>query len=182
MNKTAHTLARQFALLLEQCSEKDFAEAIEILRDNGIPREQVKDLSAASRYVKKNGSQSVKGTSPNGHKQKPLDQVTSQAVRSLEKKDPEKYRVLLVFDRAVRKGEVLVNNSELRRFGYAIDKNFSKRKSRKDYISAVMSALAAKPLSNIKGHVQKAMDGAYAHSPDGYQNLARFIIEGRAHA
>ena len=114
----------------------------------------------------------------NSNGQKPLDQTTSQAVRNLEKRDPAKYRVLLVFDKAVRKGDVLGNNSELRRFGYAIDRGFCPRKARKDNISAVMAVLAAKPLDRIKGHVQKAMGGSFEHKPNGYQALAEFIIEG----
>ena len=176
MNNQTHALALRIALILEEASPKELAEAINILRQNGYRSDLLKFLSESPRT---NRQKPEKRVSSVPKASKPIDQVTSKAVLDLEKSAPEKHKILAEFDRLVRQKKVLPTNESLRRFGEKVSKNFRPRSARKDNISAVMAVLAPMPLGDIEMHVKGALDNSPRGAIDEYRNLANYLMHGR---
>lgn len=176
MKKTSRSLALRIAQLLEEHSAIEISEAISILGRCGTTSELLTYLAAATGQKE---PRAKKKTSDSGGGAKPIDQMTSKAVRDLEKSDPERHQVLSELDKLVRRGEVLETNESLRRFGETVSKDFHARTARRDNISALMSVLAPLPVSELELLIKRVLDNAPKRKSDEYQNLARFLIQGK---
>ncbi|MDE0522599.1 MAG: hypothetical protein OXH79_11645, partial [Boseongicola sp.] len=130
-------------------------------------------LAAATKPSQSTGRRK---TPSGGRKSKPLDQVTSKAVRDLEKSDPEKHQLLLEFDSLLRQGRVLETNDAVRRFGESVSKDFRPRTARKDNISALMTALARLGEEELAKSLNQALENSSRKKVDEYQRLARFLM------
>lgn len=170
---SALALALKIAVLLEEYSEKDLREAVDLLRKHGIDSDLLDQL-ALNRARRLPSEQRPVLTNA-----KPAQEVTSRAVLRLKDADPEKFRILAEFDSMVRRGQLLASHEDLRRFGERISKNFESRKSRKDTIGALMSVLADRPITEIEQQVAFAASLGVSGATDEYQRLAQFLITGK---
>ncbi|NVK47633.1 MAG: hypothetical protein HWE33_15160 [Rhodobacteraceae bacterium] len=175
MSKSVHAIALKIALIIEETSPEDLAEAIDVLRQCGNNSELFKYLSAASQ---KQSTKPEKKVSSISKATKPIDQMTSKAVLSLEKTDPKKHQVLAEFDRLVRQGKVLPTNEALRRFGERVSKDFRPRAARKDNISAVMATLAPMTQGDMEKHIAMVLKDVPRRETDEYQKLANYLMHG----
>ncbi|WP_022693037.1 hypothetical protein [Ponticaulis koreensis] len=173
MRKKSRILALQIAAMLEENSTSDIYEAVEILEECGHQSALLKFLSKSSGR-RKLTEKSI--TSSTRRQDKPIEQITSQAVLLLEKSEPEKHKILLNFDKLVRNGDVLATNDALKRFGEKISKEFNPRSSKKDNISAVMKLLAPMKQEEIELHVKRALEDAQKRDGDEFLNLASFLM------
>lgn len=175
MSSSSHAIALRIALILEEASPEELAEAIDILRHCENGSELLQYLAAASKAnpprPQRTARKSTKAT-------KPIDQMTSKSVLELEKTDPKKHQVLAEFDRLVRQGKVLATNEALRKFGERISKEFRPRKAHKDNISAVMATLAPMPQNDMERHIKMALDSSPRREADEYQKLANYLMHG----
>lgn len=175
MTKNSNALALRIAQILEEHTAKEIDEAISMLRKCGTTSELLTYLAGATNPSRSSGRRKA---STVGKKSKPLDQVTSKAVRDLEKSDPEKHQLLLEFDSLLRQGRVLETNDAVRRFGEFVSKDFRSRTARKDNISALMTALARLDEDELRKSLNQALENRAAHKSDEYQRLARFLMRG----
>lgn len=175
MSNSGHAIALRIALILEEASPEELAEAIDILRRCGNGSDLLKYLSAAS---KGKSTKPTRKASRSSKATKPIDQMTSKAVLDLEKSDPKKHQILEEFDRLVRQGKVLPTNEALRRFGERISKEFRPRTARKDNISAVMTTLAPMTQNDMERHIKMALDSLPRRDADEYQKLANYLMHG----
>ena len=175
MSKSAYAIALRIALILEESSPEELAEAVDILQQCGNNADLLKYLSAAS---KGRPEKLAKKASRNSKATKPIDQMTSKAVLDLEKSDPSKHQVLAEFDKLVRQGNVLPTNEALRRFGERISKDFRPRAARKDNIGAVMATLAPMAQYDMEKHIKMALDSTPRREAEEYQKLANYLMHG----
>ncbi|WP_299847120.1 hypothetical protein [uncultured Paracoccus sp.] len=173
MKKNANALALHIAQILEEHSAKEINEAVSILRGCGTTSELLTYLATAAMPAP--SADRRKGSEASS-RSKPLDQVTSKAVRDLEKVDPNKYLILLEFDTLLRQGRVLETNDAVRRFGERVSKDFKSRTSRKDNIGNLMSALARLEEDELNQVLNQAIESASERKSDGYQRLAQFLM------
>ncbi|MBO9468400.1 hypothetical protein J7443_24465 [Tropicibacter sp. R15_0] len=175
MSSSSHAIALRIALILEEASPEELAEAIDILRRCGNSSDLLQYLAATS---KANPQKSQRTARKSTKATKPIDQMTSKSVLELEKTDPNKHQVLAEFDRLVRQGKVLATNDALRKFGERISKEFRPRKALKDNISAVMAMLAPMPQNDMERHIKMALDSSPRREADEYQKLANYLMHG----
>ena len=175
MNNNPNSLALRIAQILEEHTAEEVDDAIAILKRCGTTSKLLAYLAAATQTTRPR----KRNNPPNASsKPKPLDQVTSKAVRDLEKRDPGKYQLLLEFDKLVRQAKVLETNDALRRFGEGISKDFRARTARKDNISALMTTLAQLSKEDLKQSIERALENSASSKSGEYQRLARFLIRG----
>ena len=173
MKKDATALARHIAQILEEHSAAEISEAISILRRRQTTSELLTYLAATAKPASSMGREKGSAVKKSS---KPLDQMTSKAVRDLKKSDPVKHRRLLEFDTLLRQGRVLETNASVRRFGELVSKDFRSRTSRKDNISALMSALARLEEDELNKALGEAMESSYANKSNEYQRLAQYLM------
>lgn len=173
MKKNANALALHIAQILEEHSAAEISEAISILRRGQTTSELLTYLAAATKPA---SSMSREKDSAVKKRSKPLDQVISKAVRDLEKSDPVKHRRLLEFDNLLRQGRVLETNASVRRFGELVSKDFRSRTSRKDNISALMSALVRLEEDELNKALDQAMESSSVNKSNEYQRLAQYLM------
>jgi hypothetical protein len=173
MTKNSNVLALRIAQIMEEYTAKEIAEAIAMLRKCGTTSELLTYLAAATKPSKASSRRTGASTEK---KSKPIDQVTSKAVRNLEKIDPQKHQLLLEFDSLLRQGRLLETNDAVRRFGEFVSKDFRSRTARKDNISALMTALARLDESELRKSLNRAFESPTAQKSDEYQRLARFLM------
>ena len=106
-------------------------------------------------------------------------QKISPAVQRLEKSEPDKFSLLLRFEETVKSNKILSNNDQLKNFGGSISKDFQIKKSRKETINFLMKLLSEFSVSEIERFLSssKLVDSSSGH--DGYQRLAKYLIEGQ---
>ena len=174
MKENAADLASHIDQILREHSTSEIREAVSILRKHQTNSELLLNyLDVAAKPASSTGREkgsTVKKSS------KPLDQVTSKAVRNLEKSDPVKYRRLLEFENRLRQGRVLKTNASVRRFGESISKDFRSRASRKDNISALMSALVRLEEDRLNKALDQAMESSHEKKSGEYQRLAEYLM------
>ncbi|WP_299616792.1 hypothetical protein [uncultured Tateyamaria sp.] len=175
MTKNSNVLALRIAQILEEYTAKEIAEAISTLRKCDTTSELLTYLAAATKPSQ--ASNRRKGSAAE-KRPKPIDQVTSKAVRDLEKTDPDKYQLLLEFDSLLRQGRLLETNDAVRRFGEFVSKDFRSRTARKDNISALMTSLARLDESELRKSLKRAFENPTSQKSDEYQRLARFLMSG----
>lgn len=174
MKKTAISIALRIAQLLEDYSESDLRDAVQLLREHGYGSRLLTYLSDQNEEAR----QPI-ASSPQSTKAKPIHKVTSRAVLDLKDKDPEKFRVLSEFDALIRLGQLLPNHEDLRRFGERLSKDFEPKKARKETISALMTVLTDHSVQDIKELIEFAASFGVAGNRDEYQHLAHYLIKGK---
>lgn len=177
MKKTTKILSLEIARILETYSNSEIQEAVELLRGYGKGESLLEYLSAASPDRAPTRRTSSKSKKPSS---KPVGSITSRAVLRLKESQPEKFDILSEFDQLVRSGKVLSTNESLRRFGEQLSKGFEPRKSWKESISAVMEVLADLSLEEMRDRIRSVLVDSENPGDDGYQNLANFLIRGKA--
>lgn len=173
MTKSIKSIALQIAQLIEDHTDRELHEAVDLLRERGYGS-MLLDYLAGERK-----SPPLSRPRQSENATKPIYETTSRAVLKLRDKDPDKFKVLSEFDLMVRRGQLLVTHEDLRRFGERISKDFEPRKARKDTIGALMVVLADRPLSEIEHLVEFAVSFGVAGNTDEYQRLAQFLIKGK---
>jgi hypothetical protein len=176
MRKSARIVALKIVQILEEYSDQDIDEACKILTDNGIGGKFIQYLSSKSPQSEAKAYR--RKITENGTSRKVIDTTVSRAVLNLQDSDPQKYKVLLDFDRSVRAGSSLRTNEAVRRFGEKVSKSFDAGKSRKESISALMNVLALRSVSEIQQLIQSAIIQP-SDTSDDYQHLAEFLIKGK---
>lgn len=174
MKKRTVSLALQIAQIIEDNSSNELREAVELLQKYGCGSDFLAYL-----YAKSYSEYHTDRTSRQSSKTKALHEITSRAVLNLKDKDPEKFRVLSEFDSMIRRGQILPNHEDLRRFGERLSKDFEPKNSRKDTISSLMNFLSNQPTHDIEELIKFAASFGVSGSTDEYQRLARFIIKGK---
>jgi hypothetical protein len=176
MSKATISLALRIAQLLNDYSENDLRDAVEVLRKHGHGGTLLAFLGD------RGGAEQRTGRSPATAKTKTAQDITSRAVLMLQDKDPEKFRVLSEFDSMVRRGQLLPTHEDLRRFGERVSKSFEPKKARKETIGALMVVLAERPVKEIEELIEFAASFGVSGTTDEYQRLARFLIKGKGDA
>lgn len=175
MTRSTKSLALQIAQLLEDNSEKELQEAVQLLREHNygsVLFDFLSDLKFEKTHVPEKSREAPSAA-------KPLDETTSRAVLNLKDTDPEKFEVLSRFDQMIRRGHLLSTHEALRRFGERLSKDFEPRKARKDTIGALMATVAARPVREIEELVDFAASFGVSGDSDEYHKLAEFIIKGK---
>jgi len=175
MKNPTNIAALRIAQLLEEFSEAEISNAVKILERNNTTSRLLSYLKKSTIGKPASGR---KASRTGATKTKPIHEVTSQAVRLLEKKDPEKHAILLEFDKLIRQNKILPRGEDLRRFGESITKEFKPRKSRKDNISALLKVMAELSPSDVEALARQVLEEGADTRSDEYQNLARFLIKG----
>lgn len=176
MRKTTFSLALQIAQLLEEYSDRELREAVELLRERGYGASLLDYLSRRHAPSHQPASPSV-ASRPT--KTKPIEETTSRAVLALKDKNAEKFRILSEFDALIRRGQLLPTHEDLRRFGESLSKELEPKKTRKETISALMAVLAARSVQDIERLVELAASFGVAGNTDEYQRLAYYLIKGK---
>ena len=172
----SRSLALRIAQILEEHTDSEVLDAISILKKAGTTSDLLKYLASAT----KNQLPPSKSTAAvHSSSSKPLDQITSKAVRDLENTEPDKYKILVEFEKLVRQGKVLETNESVRRFGETVSKDFRARTARKDNISALMSALAILQVGELDNLLKRVLDSSPRRGSNEYHNLAEFLIRGK---
>jgi hypothetical protein len=173
MSRSVVSLALRIAQILEESSSLELREAVSLLEKHGYRHRLLEYLAAAG------ANKASRDPVSRLERAKPLDEITSRAVRDLEEKDPEKYRLLSEFDKLVRKGVFLRSNDALRRFGETLSKAYEPRKSRRENIGVIMTLLSEKRLDEIAKLLEFGSSIDSDNAADRYQNLAHFLIRGK---
>jgi hypothetical protein len=166
-------LALRIAQLLEDHTDREVRDAVQMLREHGYNSTLLEYLAGDRSTVatsKQRGSRL---------KAKPIHESTSRAVLRLREADPEKYRLLSDFDVMIRRGQLLPTNEDLRRLGERVSKDFEPGKSRKETISGLMAVLADRPVKEIEQLIEFAASFGVAGDSDEFQRLAQFLITGK---
>mgnify|MGYP007037747583 CR=1 FL=1 len=175
MTRSTRSLALRIAQLIEDHSDKELRDAIDLLRSHGHDSTLLAYLAGDTKpAVRSKQRDSGPSTS------KPLSETTSRAVLKLRDENPEKFKLLSEFDLMVRRGQLLPTHEDLRRFGERISKEFEPRKSRKETIGALMAVLAERPIAEVERLIEFAASFGIAGATDEYQRLAQFLIKGKS--
>ncbi|WP_367189480.1 hypothetical protein [Burkholderia sp. Ed8] len=169
-------MALQIAQLLEEYSDGELQEAVELLRKRGYGTSLL-DFLSGKREPPHRPTSSSAASRP--MKTKPMEEITSRAVFALKDKDAEKFRVLSEFDKLIRRGQLLPTNDDLRRFGERLTKDFEPKKARKETISSLMSVLAGRSVKDIEELIEFSASFGVAGNTDEYQRLAHYLIKGK---
>jgi len=173
MKDRVSLLASRIAEIEHGFSEREIREAITLLK-------RKRSHSSVQAFLLHNGNMPRNKKPRSSRKRKSIEEGRSKAVLDLELKDPEKYAVLSEFDTLLRKGTVLHEVVELKKFGKSLSKTFSTKSSRREAISKVMKLLSEKPLSEIRQIVANALSAHRSDDRDSdYYKLAQFIITGK---
>lgn len=173
MKSRVSSLAQRIRSIKEEFSENEIRRALRLLEQESSSSPLFADLANGKRGSRRR-------LTPSRRNKKPQDQ-RSQAVISLERKDPEKYRVLSEFDSLLRKGAVLPKVNDIRRLGESLTKDFTSKRSRRESISKLMAVLADRPFNEITAVVNAILsNGELDNDESDYQRLAHFIITGKA--
>lgn len=166
-------IALRIALLREEFSEQEIAEAIKLLQKHSSSSELLAYLSTRQ---DKAISSSLK---KQDRKTKSTNEKRSRAIIELEQKDPEKHEILSEFDNLVRQENLLPRMDDLKRFGEHLEKSFVAPKSRHEAISKIMSLLSKLSVDDIKTIVSRVNKNEATEQESAYQDLANFLIEGK---
>jgi hypothetical protein len=171
MKRSTFSIALQLASFIEDHSEREIRDAVSLIKARGgnsflldylTEPEKIDGRREKTKLTKKRS-----------------DVLQSKVVSALEAKEPEKYRVLVEFEKMVRRGQVLASFDNLKRFGERISKDFSPKKSRKDSISPLIALIAERSVDEIENLFSYASSLGTSEDADQYQRLARFLIKGK---
>ncbi|XQA72856.1 hypothetical protein ACM9XA_15485 [Xanthomonas sacchari] len=105
--------------------------------------------------------------------------VSQDRFLSVRKIDERKYALLKEFEKLLLSGAVLPQFDHLRKFGAAVSKRFSPRKSRKESIYPLLAVIAEMPVGQVERLIDMAKMESSTDSDSSYQGLAEFIISGK---
>ena len=176
MSEKSRVAALRIAQLREEYSPKELADAVSLLKRFGGTSDLLEYLSGNKADVRPGTAGSIRDAS---RVSKPLDQITSRAVKDIADSDPKKHEILKEFDRLLRQGRVFETNSEIRRFGEAVSKEFRSGPTRKDNISALMTVLTSLSLGDLSEVVNDALRKSSSEKADDYQRLAQYLMRGK---
>jgi len=174
VNKSTISLALQVAQLLNEHSESEVHDAVELLRKHGYSGALLEYLSGRNLPAKRTNRSDAVLSTP-----KSIQEIKSRAVVRLKEKDPKKFQILSEFDSLVKRGQLLPTHEDLRRFGELISKDFEPKKARKETIGSLIAFLAELSVDKIEELVKAAASFGTSGSDDEYQRLARFLIKGK---
>ncbi len=168
MTRGARQAALRILLLQEEFSPQEIADALSLL--GSVEKE---DLVA---FLQRTASERA-GRKDAQRRPANLEGQHTRALQALRRRSPEKYEVLLPFEEAIRRGEVLPTLNDLRAFGRSLSKTFNVGKSRKDALSRLIELLADMDIEAIKLASSRAASSS--ESPGAFQRLADHLISGR---
>jgi hypothetical protein len=91
--------------------------------------------------------------------------------------DPTKYETLIGLEAALKSGVVLPTVREIGDIGMRFDKTFKPGKSRRDAVSRLIQLLITRDTAELKNLLEQLKAAPQEpDSPDGYHQLARYII------
>ncbi|WP_152540977.1 hypothetical protein [Luteimonas huabeiensis] len=178
MNKSVSSVALRVAQIIVDFSEGEIREAVSLLRAHGHGSELLAYLASDFSANVVHKTRRVGTKKSRASSVKPINNITSRAVLRLKEADPEKFQVLSEFDSLIRNGQVLATHESMRRFGERLSKNFEPGKSRKETIGALMAIVADLPVVEIEKLIEYAVSLGVSGETEGYQRLARFLIDG----
>lgn len=171
MKERIMQIALRIALIKTEFSEREILEAVKLLKEQGINSHLFTYLSSQKTVVS--------SSRVSNRKKIPTEEQSSQLLIELEKKAPEKSKLLADFESLLKNGDVLPDSIEIRRLGEHLSKNFTAKKSRTDLINKLIKLLAEIPIDEMRKIIKDTVSSS-KFNEDEYQELANFLITGQS--